>query len=126
MKFESRQIITLILLFVTITGLLKSFSENVLCTGELPGAHEIATTSHLNDMMQIQDGSCPCAPSQSHPSDDHFCLGDCGCPCQAPLPSPSITLTYSRPYTHLYHAEPTRYIPEVYASLFVPPDSPTV
>ena len=126
MKSESRRILALLLLFVTITGLVVSFGENVLCAGELPGTHETAGTSHGGAMAQSHGSGCPCAPSPSDSPSDHFCVGDCGCPCNAPLTSPAITLTHSRTFTYLFHAERTQYIPEVYLSLFVPPDSATV
>jgi hypothetical protein len=122
-KYESRRILALLLLFVTITGLVVSFSENVLCAGEPPGAHETAITAHGHDMAQFHDNTCPGTPSPDDSSGDHFCSGECGCPCQAPLPTPALTFTYSRSFTYLYQVELTRHIPEVYLSLFVPPDS---
>lgn len=126
MKFESRRILALLLLLVTISGLVGAFGENVLCAGELPGAHEKAHASPLHDSGQTHDSSCPCEPSPSHSPNDHTCIGDCGSPCHAPLPSSAITLTHSRSFTYLYHVEHTRFIPEVYLSLFVPPDSAAV
>ena len=123
MKCEVRRIPALLLLLVTITSLVVSFSENLLCAGELPGAHGTADTSHERDMTQTHDSECPCAPSPSHSPSDHFCVGDFGSPSFAPLPSMGITLTHSRSFTYQYHAELTRHIPEVYLSLFVPPDS---
>lgn len=121
MKSDLRRIIALLLLLVTICGLGMSFSESIVCAGELPGGHDAAPALHGADPQQHADAECPCAPSDGH--DDHFCGGDCGCPCQAPLPSAPITLSsvYALPYR--YHGEPSRFIPEVYRSLFVPPDS---
>lgn len=123
MKSESRRIPAMLLLFVTITSLVVSFGENLLCAGELPGTHGTAITSHERDLTQTHASDCPCAPSSSHSESDHFCVGDFGSPSYAPLPSMGITLTHSRSFTYLYHTELTRYIPEVYLSLFVPPDS---
>ena len=123
MKFQPRHIIALFLLFVTISGIVTSLSESVLCAGDLPGAHETVNISHAHDTRQIHDGNVPAEPLQSHSPDDHSCLGDCGCPCQAPLLNVSITLGSSRPFTFLSHYEKARFIPEVYLSLFVPPDS---
>jgi len=126
MRYESRRILALLLLFVSITGLVMSFGENMLCAGELPGAHENATVSSPHDTEQIHDSTCPCAPSPSHSPSDHFCTGDCGCPCQAPLPTSAPTFTRSSTFTYLYPAEISRFIPEVYLSLFVPPDSAAI
>jgi len=123
MKCEARRIPAILLLFVIITSLVVSFSENLLCAGEPPGAHGAADTSHERDLPQTHDSEFPCAPSPSHSPSDHFCVGDFGSPSYAPLPSMGITLTHSRSFTYQYHAELTRHIPEVYLSLFVPPDS---
>jgi len=126
MKCEARRIPAMLLLFVTITSLVVSFGENLLCAGELPGAHGTANTSHEHDMSQTHDSDCPCTPSPSQSTGDHFCVGDCGCPCQAPLSPSPMVVSYSPSFTYLYHAEITRHIPEVYPSLFVPPDSASV
>jgi hypothetical protein len=126
MKFQSRRILAVLLLFATITGLVVSFGENVLCAGELPGAHGAADTSHEHQTAQTHDSDCPTAPSPSHAPSDHFCVGDCGCPCQAPLSPSPLVVNHSPSFTYLHHAERTPYIPEVYLSLFVPPDSAAV
>lgn len=123
MKSESRRIIALLLLFVSMTGLVVTFGESVLCAGEPPGVHETTNLSSGHDLEQIHDSNCPSVPSPSHSPNDHFCSGDCGCPCQAPLPSPALTFACSRSFTYLCPAEITRHIPEVYLTLFVPPDS---
>lgn len=125
MKFEPRRIIAMLLLFVTVTGLVMSFSESLLCAGELPGAHETVSISHDHETQQFH-GSNPSAPSHSNSTNDHSCLDDCGCPCNAPLLSIPATLSASRSFTSLFHAELNRHIPEVYLSLFVPPDSAAV
>ena len=126
MKCDSRRIIALLLLFVAMNGLMVSFGENVQCAGEPPGVHGTENASPGHDMEQIHDSSCPGTPSPSHSPSDHFCAGDCGCPCQAPLPTSALTFTCSRSFTYLYHAELTRHIPEVSLSLFIPPDSAAV
>lgn len=117
MKHEPRRITALLLLLVTISGLLMSFSEELFCAGELPGAHETAI-SQLLVLNQTPDSS-PAAPS--HSPDDHLCTGDCSCPCQAPLSCPMISASYSPLLVSLQHVESVRYIPEVYLSKFIPP-----
>lgn len=126
MIIESRRIVAMLLLFVAITGLAMSFGEDVLCGGELPGAHDVTFASVEHDTAQIHDAGCPCSPSQPDPHNDHFCTGDCGCPCQAPLSHSLTIVTNSNSFITHYHAEVTRHTPEVYLSLFVPPDSSTV
>jgi len=125
MKCDSRRIIALLLLFVTVAGLVMSFGENVLCAGEPPGAHGKVYASSAHDSEQNHDSTRPDAPSPPNDPSDHFCTGDCGCPCQAPLSTSPVVVSYSPTFTYLYHAEVTRHIPEVYLSLFVPPDSAT-
>lgn len=126
MKIGSRRIIALLLLLVTIAGLVVSFGENAMCAGEMPGTHQGENASSLRGTEQINDCACPPAPSLPDSTDDHLCTGDCGCPCQAPLSPTSLIVTHSRSFTSLYHVEPARYIPEVYLSLTVPPDSPAI
>ena len=121
MRFSPRRLIALLLLTVTFCGLLTSFSENVVCAGELPGVHESASATCDHDNVQPYDGGTPSAPD-SHSSGDHICLGDCGCPCHAPLPSPLTSFTVTRSHTVLMTAESHLILPEVYLSLFVPPD----
>ena len=126
MKFELRRIIAILLLFVTINGLGISVAESIVCAGELPGDHESVNISYNHNTQQVHDSTCPSAPSQSNSTDDHYCFDDCDCPCNAPLPSRLITHSISRLFTPLVHTEQTRNIPEVYLSLFVPPDSTNV
>lgn len=126
MKSKSRRIIAMLLLFVAVTGIVISFSESVLCAGELPGAHETVNISNDHKTQQVHGSSLPSDSPQSHSTNDHSCLGDCGCPCHAPLLSLPATLSISRSSTPLFHAELIKHIPEVYFSLFVPPDSSNI
>jgi len=121
MKFEPRRITALLLLLVTITGLFMSLSEEVFCAGEYPGAHETAAASYASGQAQFHDSNCPAVPSPSHSPDDHLCTGDCSCPCQAPLSFPIIAVSYSPQIVFLQHAEPARFVPEVYLPKFIPP-----
>lgn len=123
MKTGFRPIIALLLLFVTIIGILVSFGEDALCGGEPPGAHGRSNHPPAADGVQNTDGHCPCAPSPSTTPNDHFCTGDCGCPCQAPLSSAMLTVGYSPAFANLRHAEVTRHIPEVYLDRFIPPQN---
>jgi len=123
MKSDSRRNIALLLLFVSITGLVISFGENALCAGEAPGAHDKAHASAAHASEQIHGSSCPGTPSPQHDPGDHFCTGGCGCPCQAPLAPSPAAVSYSPSSTDLYHVEVFRHVPEVYLSLYVPPDS---
>ncbi|MBI2353797.1 MAG: hypothetical protein HYV06_02010 [Deltaproteobacteria bacterium] len=124
MKTGSRRIIAILLLFVAITGLVVSFGEDVLCAGELPGAHGTANPSRADDTAQLHDGNCPCAPSPSNTPNDHFCAGDCGCPCHAPLAARPLLAAYSPAIVTVDFVEPFATLPEVYLSKFIPPQNP--
>jgi hypothetical protein len=127
MNFRSRRhIVALLLLFVTVTGLMMSFGEAVLCGGEMLGAHDSGSAHVMNDAAHIYNSSCHSAPTSKHSAYDHFCTGDCGCPCQAPLISAIIVVSYTPQSAILHPAEVTRHTPEVYLSLFVPPDATAV
>ncbi len=121
MNFPSRHTIALVLLTVTLCGLLTSFSENVVCAGELPGLHESASATCGHDGAQLHDGSTPCEPA--HSDDDHICLGDCGCPCQAPLPAMPVAVMIPAYGPPLSFAEPLFHLPEVFLSKFIPPQN---
>ncbi|MDD2365402.1 MAG: hypothetical protein PHN84_04495 [Desulfuromonadaceae bacterium] len=122
MKFEPRRITAILLLFVAISVIVMSLSESLICAGERPGAHEVLGISYDYDTQT----PVPHDPSSSQSTDDHICLDGCGCPCHAPLINVSVVIRNSQPYTYLFSVEKACYIPEVYLSLFVPPDSSIV
>ena len=126
MKFEFRRIISLMLLFVAIIGLAMSFGEDIVCAGELPNAHEAVSSFLAQGSAQVHDSNCPCAPAPSHAQDDHVCFGGCNGPCHAPLASTPANFDYPQSFVSRYPAEIARHIPEVYLSLFVPPDAATL
>ncbi|MHB1014765.1 MAG: hypothetical protein ACYC2W_05760 [Desulfurivibrionaceae bacterium] len=123
MKSEFRRIIAPMLLFVAIFGLAMSFGKDVVCAGELPSAQETVSSFFTENPGSIHDSNCLCGPAPSHAQDDHVCFGGCNGPCHAPLASTPATFTYSPFFISLHPAEITRHIPEVYLSLFVPPDA---
>jgi hypothetical protein len=123
MHHKHRRIITILLLFVTFTGLFGAFSEHLLCAGEMPGAHETTIALLEHGPADTHDSGTPAVPTPGHSTADHFCLDDCGCPCHAPLPATSVTVGVTQAFTLLVHAETSTRFPEVYISLFVPPDS---
>ena len=111
-------------LFVAVIGLAMSFGEDVVCAGELPGVQETVSSVLSQELAQICGGNCPCAPASSQSSqDDHVCFRGCNGPCPAPLASTPTPFAYSPFLISLHRTEITRHIPEVYLSLFVPPDA---
>ena len=127
MKSEFRRIISLMLIFVAIIGLAMSFGEDIVCAGELPDAHEAVSSFLAQKSAQVHDSNCSCAPAPSHAAqDEHVCFGGCNGPCHAPLASTPISFDYPPSFVFRYSAEIARHIPEVYLSLFVPPDAATL
>jgi hypothetical protein len=124
MKSESTRIIAMLLLFVIVIGLAMSFGEDVVCAGEPPGAHAASRSLPAHDMGRSHDESDRSGvPSSSHSPNDHICFGVCNGACHAPLASTPLVFTYSPVLTNLCSPEIIQYIPEVFLSLFVPPDS---
>jgi hypothetical protein len=124
MKFESTRIIATLLLFVTIIGLAMSFGEDVVCAGDPPGTRETSSSSSAHDTGWNHDDSDRSGvPSPSHSPNDHICFGVCDGPCHAPLASTPLIFAYTPVLSCLYPTEIIQYIPEVFLSLFVPPDS---
>lgn len=76
------------------------------------------------DVAQAHGDACPCSPSLPHTdhSHDHACQSCC----HAPLVVSPILFICARSFTYLHPVEVTGFIPTVYLSLFVPPDSTTV
>lgn len=126
MKSEFRRIIGPMLLCVALIGLAMSCGEDVVCAGELPCAQETVSSFFAETPMSVHDSNCPCAPAPSHAQGDDVCFGGCNGPCHAPLASTPATFAYLPFSISLHPAEITPHIPEVYLSLFVPPDAATI
>ena len=62
----------------------------------------------------------PHCPDAGHR--DPSCDNCAACPCHAPLPSSVITVSVTRPEIIIPRREPLIFLPEVYISLFDPPD----
>jgi hypothetical protein len=122
MKFESTRIIAMLLLLVTFIGFAMSLGENVACAGDAPGTHDASHSSFAHEGRNPDDHDRSGTSSSSHSPNDHFCFGVCDGACHAPLASTPLIFTYSPVFTCLCSPEITPYIPEVFLSLFVPPD----
>jgi hypothetical protein len=81
--------------------------------GCAPPAGKTASTSH--DQQES-----PCCPDAGHHDPSHDNCSDC--PCHAPLASAAITISVVTSEITNTHAEPSLSFPEVYLSLFDPPD----
>jgi hypothetical protein len=124
MKSDFRRMIALLLLLVTFTGLAVSFGEQIAEAGEHSRSHGAQTAVSSGDKGLVHGHDCPCPDDPAGTTDNHFCTGGCGCPCQAPLSSAAVVCAYSPTCTYLIHTEVTRHIPEVYLDRFIPPQVP--
>jgi hypothetical protein len=108
----------MILLTVTINGVHESahaMQSHVTVASDQASASEISA-SH----------QCPCTPLEQH-KDYDGCNTCVNCTCHAPLTIQPFQLSYNPSVLDdLYASAPFNFLPEVYLSLFVPPDSATV
>ena len=68
---------------------------------------------------------CPCAPLEQH-NDCDGCDICVNCPCHAPLAIQPFQMSYNPIIMDLNRCDQFNFLPEVYLSLFVPPDSAAV
>lgn len=83
---------------------------------ELSAASPTQTGSYLT---AVEKG-CPICPIDEHSVPDH-CDSSCYCACHAPLAPQPVEISCSQLVSSLVFAEPFKAIPEVYLSMFIPP-----
>jgi len=116
LKFFSL-IVVVVMLTVTING--------VHARDHAGQTHETAVCDRAahTEIPASQDG--PCAPPGQH--EEHDGCDTCvNCTCHAPLAMQPFQLSYNPVILDLYISAPLNFLPEVYLSLFVPPDSAAV
>lgn len=114
LKFISR-LILLVLLTAILNGAhgTAHAMENHTNTTCIQAVYSAASTPH----------DCPCSPDEQH--DDHDGCNKCAsCACHAPLTMQLFQLVYTPIIAGLQTFTPLTVFPEVFLSLFVPPDSP--
>jgi hypothetical protein len=111
------QIILLIMLVVTINGVHES--AHATQTQVVAESDQVAST----DIAPTHQ--CPCSPFEQH-SDYDGCDTCLNCACHAPLSIKQFRLQYNPIILDLDTLVTFNYFPEVYLSLFVPPDSATI
>ena len=116
LKFFSL-IVVVVMLTVTINGVHESAHARqthatVACDR---AAHtELSASQH-----------CPCTPPGQHEGHDG-CDTCVNCTCHAPFAMQPFQLSYNPVIVDLHISVPLNFLPEVYLSLFVPPDSAAV
>jgi len=114
-----------------ISGLILLVMVTITVCGVHESAH--AMQSHVSaagDQTSPSDISeshqCPCSPLEQHNEYDG-CDTCVNCACHAPLASQPFQFNYFPSVQDcLYAPTPLNFFPEVYLSLFVPPDSTNV
>ncbi len=117
LKFFSR-LLLMVVLTVTINGVHESahaMQSHVTAASDQELASEISASQQ-----------CPCVPLGQH-KDYDGCNTCINCTCHAPLTIQPFQLSYNPSVLDdLYASAPFNFLPKVYLSLFVPPDSAAV
>lgn len=115
LKFISR-LILLVLLTATINGVCgNAHAMDSHASGPCVQNNSNVTSPH----------ECPCSPDEQQ-SDDDGCNRCVNCACHAPLIMNRFQLVYTPVIADLHIITPLTVLPEVFLSLFVPPDSANV
>lgn len=116
LNFFSR-LLLLIMLTVMGNGVHESAYAtytHVTAAGECSSRTEVFESQH-----------CPCAPLGQH-NDCDDCDTCVNCPCHAPLAVQPFNIGYNPVELDLSRFDQFNFLPEVYLSLFIPPDSAAV
>ncbi len=87
--------------------------------------HEAAANELVSQPELSESHECPCAPLEQH-NDCDGCDKCVNCNCHAPLTVRPFQICYNPIILDLGKFHQFSFLPEVYLSLFVPPDSATV
>ena len=116
-KFFSRLLLVVLLTVLTndVHESTHSMQGHITAASNKASYSEIAVSHH-----------CPCNPLKQH-KDFDGCDSFIHCACHAPLIIKTFQVNYN-PFIldHLYTPSPSKFLPKVYLSLFVPPDSATI
>ena len=113
LKFISR-----LILVVLLTAIINGVCGNAHAMESHASAP--CTPAQYSDVTSPHE--CPCSPDEQH-SDDDGCNRCVNCACHAPLIMNRFQLVYTPVIANLHIVTPLTVLPEVFLSLFVPPDS---
>lgn len=113
--------ISRLILFVLLTTMISSvYGTEFTMECHAAGTKPPASYSDVSPQHE-----CPCSPDEQH-GDHDGCVQCVNCACHAPLTSQPILLVYNPVIATLRALTPLAILPEVFLSLFVPPDSTTI
>jgi hypothetical protein len=111
-------LISRIVLFVLLTTLINSMYGTPITECHAAGSNSPVAYS---DVSTPHD--CPCFPHDEQHTDHDGCTQCVNCACHAPLTMHPFQLVYRPVIAVLQTLVPLTILPEVFLSLFVPPDS---
>jgi hypothetical protein len=114
-------IISRLILLVLLTAIINGVCGNT----HAMDSHASGPCSPTNYSDVTSPHECPCSPDGQH-SDDDGCSRCVNCACHAPLIMNRFQLVYTPVIADLQIITPLTVLPEVFLSLFVPPDSADV
>ena len=120
-KFIHLKFISLLLVVVMLTIAING----VLETAHALQRHATAVSDHVSSSEILESHQCPCAPLEPH-NDFDGCDTCVNCSCHAPLTIQQLMLSYNPLESDMHKSTSFNFLPEVYLSLFVPPDSAAV
>lgn len=113
-----RKLLSCVLLLVVLTITIHCVHENALAMqSTLSAAGEVASFHQVSAPQQ-----CPCNPLHHH-KDYDGCDTCEHCACQAHLAIQPFQISYITFLLDLHTIDPFKFLPEVYLSLFVPPQN---
>ena len=117
LKFVS-QLLLVIMLIMAVNGVHES--------AHAMQDHVKASNYQVSLSQVSAPHQCPCTPPAEH-KDYDGCNTCINCTCHAPMTIQQIQISYNPSILdNLYASPPFIFLPKVYLSLFVPPDSATV
>jgi hypothetical protein len=117
LKFFS-QLLLMLILIITVNGVHES--------AHAMQSHVTAVIDRASPSDFSASHQCPCSPLEQH-KDSDGCDTCVNCTCHAPLTIQPFQISYNPSVLNiLFASAPFNFFPEVYLSLFVPPDSTAV
>ncbi|MFA7061011.1 MAG: hypothetical protein WC156_09355 [Pedobacter sp.] len=121
MNLITRRIAAFGLLLTIMLGMITVCHAHNIIDHDAKTSITVGQALDTENFTHAHGDCCPSAPGKSH--SEHNCGHACHGPCHAPLAGSPIVFICARSFTFLHPSEITWYIPKVYLSLFVPPDS---
>lgn len=118
-----RRITVFSLLMAIMLGMVTVCCSHTAVTHDAETSLSVCPAQETEHSAQLHTDEAPCGSPES--DSDHDCGHACQGPCHAPLSGSPVVVTRTSSFTCLNPSELTWYLPQVYLSLVVPPDSVT-